>query len=44
MNIHGLEFPDHLHYAPALGLWMPAGTLHSGSAVAGTWCRAAFGI
>src|SRR5690606_38377665 len=27
---------------PALGLWMPAGTLHSGSAVAGTWCRAAF--
>lgn len=25
---------------PALGLWMPAGTLHSGSAIAGTWCRA----
>lgn len=27
---------------PALGLWMPAGTMHSGSAVAGTWFRAAF--
>ncbi|MFV2172671.1 helix-turn-helix transcriptional regulator [Actinomadura sp. LOL_016] len=27
---------------PALGLWMPAGTLHSGSATAGTWCRAGF--
>ncbi|MFI0353113.1 AraC family transcriptional regulator [Actinomadura sp. 9N407] len=27
---------------PALGLWMPAGTLHSGSATAGTWCRADF--
>ncbi|MFF2944974.1 AraC family transcriptional regulator [Streptomyces niveus] len=27
---------------PALGLWMPAGTLHSGSAVAGTWFRASF--
>jgi AraC-like DNA-binding protein len=27
---------------PALGLWMPAGTLHSGSAIAGTWCRAGF--
>ncbi|WP_026402757.1 AraC family transcriptional regulator [Actinomadura rifamycini] len=27
---------------PALGLWMPAGTPHSGSAPAGTWCRAAF--
>ncbi|MFI1829756.1 AraC family transcriptional regulator [Streptomyces sp. NPDC020412] len=27
---------------PALGLWMPAGTLHSGSAVAGTWFRATF--
>jgi AraC-like DNA-binding protein len=27
---------------PALGLWMPAGTLHSGSAIAGTWCRASF--
>ncbi|WP_225878619.1 helix-turn-helix transcriptional regulator [Spongiactinospora rosea] len=26
----------------ALGLWMPAGTLHSGSAVAGTRCRAGF--
>lgn len=25
---------------PTLGLWMPAGTLHSGSAVAGTRCRA----
>ncbi|MFD0900552.1 helix-turn-helix domain-containing protein [Actinomadura sediminis] len=25
---------------PTLGLWMPAGTLHSGSAPAGTWCRA----
>ena len=22
MNIHGLEFPDDLHYAPALGLWL----------------------
>ncbi|MGJ6965982.1 AraC family transcriptional regulator [Streptosporangium sp. G11] len=27
---------------PALGLWMPAGTLHSGSATVGTWCRANF--
>ncbi|MGI5160984.1 AraC family transcriptional regulator [Microbispora sp. CA-102843] len=27
---------------PALGLWMPAGTLHSGSAIAGTWCSANF--
>jgi AraC-type DNA-binding domain-containing proteins len=27
---------------PILGLWMPAGTLHSGSASAGTWCRANF--
>jgi iron complex transport system permease protein len=27
---------------PSLGLWMPAGTLHSGSAVAGTRCRAGF--
>ncbi|WP_184569722.1 helix-turn-helix transcriptional regulator [Streptomyces zagrosensis] len=27
---------------PALGLWMPAGTLHSGSAIAGTWFRASF--
>ncbi|AXG81723.1 helix-turn-helix transcriptional regulator [Streptomyces paludis] len=27
---------------PTLGLWMPAGTMHSGSAVAGTWFRAAF--
>lgn len=27
---------------PALGLWMPAGTLHSGSATAGTRCRAGF--
>ncbi|MDX3374427.1 AraC family transcriptional regulator [Streptomyces sp. ME02-6991-2A] len=27
---------------PALGLWMPAGTLHSGSATAGTWFRASF--
>ncbi|SEG78428.1 AraC-type DNA-binding protein [Thermomonospora echinospora] len=27
---------------PTLGLWMPAGTLHSGSAIAGTWCRAGF--
>ncbi|GAA2738323.1 AraC family transcriptional regulator [Actinocorallia aurantiaca] len=27
---------------PALGLWMPAGTLHSGSAIAGTRCRANF--
>ena len=27
---------------PAVGLWMPAGTLHSGSASAGTWCRANF--
>ncbi|WP_106402843.1 helix-turn-helix domain-containing protein [Actinocorallia populi] len=27
---------------PALGLWMPAGTLHSGSAIAGTLCRANF--
>ncbi|MEU0990150.1 AraC family transcriptional regulator [Streptomyces sp. NPDC005953] len=27
---------------PALGMWMPAGTLHSGSAVAGTWFRASF--
>ncbi|MFJ4963169.1 HTH-type transcriptional repressor of iron proteins A [Streptomyces sp. ADI96-02] len=27
---------------PALGLWMPAGTLHSGSAPAGTWFRASF--
>lgn len=27
---------------PAVGLWMPAGTLHSGSAVAGTWFRATF--
>jgi AraC-like DNA-binding protein len=27
---------------PTLGLWMPAGTPHSGSAIAGTWCRASF--
>ncbi|MEW2359790.1 AraC family transcriptional regulator [Spirillospora sp. NPDC029432] len=27
---------------PALGVWMPAGTLHSGSAAAGTRCRASF--
>ncbi|MGF1338585.1 helix-turn-helix domain-containing protein [Streptomyces flavovirens] len=27
---------------PTLGLWMPAGTVHSGSAVAGTWFRAGF--
>lgn len=27
---------------PTLGLWMPAGVLHSGSAIAGTWCRANF--
>ncbi|GAA2165700.1 helix-turn-helix transcriptional regulator [Actinomadura napierensis] len=27
---------------PVLGLWMPAGTLHSGSATAGTRCRATF--
>jgi AraC-like DNA-binding protein len=27
---------------PTSGLWMPAGTLHSGSAIAGTWCRANF--
>lgn len=27
---------------PTLGLWMPAGTLHSGSAVAGTWFRTDF--
>ena len=27
---------------PSLGLWMPAGTLHSASAVAGTWLRAGF--
>lgn len=27
---------------PALGMWVPAGTLHSGSAVAGTWFRASF--
>ncbi|WP_043622874.1 AraC family transcriptional regulator [Nonomuraea candida] len=27
---------------PSLGLWMPAGTLHSGSATTGTWCRASF--
>ncbi|UED86783.1 AraC family transcriptional regulator [Streptomyces profundus] len=27
---------------PTLGLWMPAGTLHSGSATAGTWLRASF--
>lgn len=27
---------------PTLGLWMPAGTRHSGSAVAGTWFRAHF--
>lgn len=27
---------------PTLGLWMPAGTMHSGSAVAGTWFRATF--
>jgi AraC-like DNA-binding protein len=27
---------------PTLGLWMPAGTPHSGSAIAGTWCRAGF--
>lgn len=25
---------------PSLGLWMPAGTLHSGSAIVGTCCRA----
>jgi AraC-like DNA-binding protein len=27
---------------PTLGLWMPSGTLHSGTAVAGTWLRATF--
>jgi len=27
---------------PSLGLWMPAGVLHSGSAIAGTLCRASF--
>lgn len=27
---------------PTLGMWMPAGTLHSGSAIAGTGCRATF--
>jgi len=27
---------------PTLGLWIPAGTLHSGSATVGTWCRAGF--
>ncbi|MEU4834891.1 AraC family transcriptional regulator [Streptosporangium sp. NPDC023615] len=27
---------------PTLGLWMPAGTLHSGSAIVGTCCRANF--
>ncbi|WP_436761092.1 AraC family transcriptional regulator [Streptosporangium sp. V21-05] len=27
---------------PSLGLWMPAGTLHSGSAIVGTCCRAGF--
>lgn len=27
---------------PTLGMWMPAGTLHSGSATAGTRCRANF--
>ncbi|MEU1213070.1 AraC family transcriptional regulator [Streptomyces sp. NPDC005791] len=27
---------------PTLGLWMPAGTMHSASAVAGTWYRATF--
>ncbi|MDT0267711.1 AraC family transcriptional regulator [Streptomyces sp. DSM 44915] len=27
---------------PTLGLWMPAGTPHSGSAIAGTWFRASF--
>ncbi|GGX89096.1 helix-turn-helix domain-containing protein [Streptomyces minutiscleroticus] len=27
---------------PAFGLWMPAGTLHSGSAIAGTWMRGSF--
>lgn len=27
---------------PSLGLWMPAGTPHSASAVAGTWFRAGF--
>ncbi|MEV6425250.1 AraC family ligand binding domain-containing protein [Streptomyces sp. NPDC051662] len=27
---------------PTLGLWIPAGTPHSGSAVAGTWFRASF--
>ncbi|MDX6738443.1 AraC family transcriptional regulator [Actinocorallia sp. A-T 12471] len=27
---------------PTLGMWMPAGVLHSGSAIAGTWCRANF--
>jgi AraC-like DNA-binding protein len=27
---------------PTLGLWMPAGTLHSGSAIAGTWFRTEF--
>jgi len=27
---------------PMLGMWMPAGTLHSGSATAGTRCRANF--
>ncbi|MFC9121254.1 helix-turn-helix domain-containing protein [Streptomyces sp. NPDC057067] len=27
---------------PTLGLWMPAETVHSGSAVAGTWFRATF--
>ncbi|TDC76602.1 helix-turn-helix domain-containing protein [Streptomyces hainanensis] len=27
---------------PTVGLWMPAGVLHSGSAAAGTWFRASF--
>ncbi|ROO91330.1 AraC family transcriptional regulator [Actinocorallia herbida] len=27
---------------PTLGMWMPAGVLHSGSAIAGTLCRANF--
>lgn len=27
---------------PTVGLWMPAGTVHTGSAVAGTWFRATF--
>ncbi|MBM9467635.1 helix-turn-helix transcriptional regulator [Nakamurella leprariae] len=27
---------------PTLGLWMPAGTLHSGAMTAGTWFRSAF--